>query len=230
MGIFSFFKKGKQNEQPKQLVKQEPKQQETINIPAVIDGQKCVYQYTKVDIQLVENINLDSVFAQRVQFDASSGPVALIVNGKYIGSVRNGKIADMVSDWLRRGEPVFAVISSVNDEQYSAAFDLYLYRDQLKYLLRRFPDAKKYKLKGNRRGEMQDNISYCERGEECTVEFDYDKGEYLVSAGFEIGYLPAAAARIAEGQGEQNFTVYVAEVSSDDEGIDEVFVYIFPKR
>lgn len=232
MGIFSFFKKDKQQEQPKQQpIKQEQKQQETVKVPAVIDGQKCAYQYTKIDIVLADGINLDSIFAQRIQFDASRGPVALIVGNQYVGTVGNRKLAEMVSDWLRRGEPVFAVVSSIDDELYTAAFDLYLYRDELKYLLRRFPDAKPYKLTGNRRGEFQDNIGYCERGEECSIEYDIDKEKYLVSTGAsDIGYLPSSAAKIAEEQGEGNLSVYVASVSSDDEGTDEVSVYIFPKR
>ena len=232
MGIFSLFKKDKQKEQPKQQpIRQEQKQQETVKVPAVIDGQKIAYQYTKVDIILSDGANLDSIFAQRIQFDASRGPVALIVGNQYVGTVGNRRIAEMISDWLRRGEPVFAVVSSIDGERYTAAFDLYLYRDGLKYLLHRFPDAKPYKLTGNRRGELQENISYCSVGDECTLEYDIDKEKYLVSAGAsDIGYLPTAAAKIAEEQGEDNLVTYVADTLSDDEGIDEVTVYLFPKR
>lgn len=231
MGIFSFFKKDKQQGQPKQqTIRQEQKQPEAISVPGMIDGQKCAYQYTKVPVALASGINLESVFAQRIQFDLSRGNVALIVNNQFIGTIGNAKLSEMVSDWLRRGEPVFAVLTSYDDEKYTAAFDLYLYRDELKYLLRRYPDAKRYKLAGNRRGDMQDHICHCERGEECEIEYDYDKEKYLVSAGFEIGYLPAAAAKVVEEQGESNVAVYVAEVGSDDEGIDEVAVYLFPKR
>ncbi len=230
MGIFSFLKKSKeQPEQQRPAVQREQKQQETINVPAEIDGQKCAYQYTKVDIVLAGGVNLDSIFGQRIQFDLSRGPVALIVNGQYIGTMKAGKLADMVEDWTKRREPVFAVVSRVDDERNTAAFDLYLYRDELKYLLRRYPDAKKYKLTGNRRGELQDNICYCSRGDKCSIEYDIDKEKYLVSAGSsEIGYLPAAAAKIAEEKGESNVSCYVADVTSDDEGVEEVAVYVFP--
>jgi hypothetical protein len=136
----------------------------------------------------------------------------------------------MVYDWNRRGEPVFAVITHIDDERNEAALDLFFYRDELKYLLRRFPDAKAYRLTGNRRGEMQDNISQCERGEECSVEYDFDKEKYVVSSTLEIGYLPAAAAKIVEAQGEENVSVYIAGINSDDEGIDFADVYIFPKK
>ena len=232
MGIFSFLKKNRQQEQPnREPVKQEQKQQETVKIPAMIDGQKIAYQYSKVDVVLADGVNLDGIFAQRVQFDVSRSPVALAVNGQYFGTIGNGKLSDMVSDWFRRGEPVFAVVSQIDDERYSATIDLYLYRDELKYLLRRYPEVKAYKLTGNRRGELQDNISYCERGDECALDYNFDKEKYLVSAGAsDIGYLSAAAAKTVEECGEDNVSVYVAAVSSDDEGTDEVSVYIFPKR
>lgn len=131
MGIFSFMK-GKKQEQVQQPIKQEPPQWETVNVPASIDGQKCAYQYTKVDIVLTEGINFDSIFAKRVQFDNSRGPVALFVGGQYIGTIKNSKIEDMVSDWLRRGQPIFAVVTRVDDDEYTAAFDLYLYRNEQK--------------------------------------------------------------------------------------------------
>lgn len=131
MGIFS-FKKGKKQEQVQQPVRQEPPQWETVQVPASIDGQKCAYQYTKVDIVLADNVNFDSIFAQRIQFDNSRGPIALFVGGQYIGTIKNKKIEDMVSDWLRRNQPIFAVISRVDDDEYTAAFDLYLYRNEQK--------------------------------------------------------------------------------------------------
>lgn len=225
MGIFSFLKKDKKQNKQQTVVRQEQKQQETIRVPAEINGQKCAFQYSKVYITLAVGVNLDSIFGQRVALGFDS----VEFNGQYIGRISNVKLSDMVNDWLRRGEPVFAVVSHIDEDNYFAAIDLYLYRDELKYLLRRFPEAKPYKLTGNRRGELQDNIGFCERGEECSIEYDIDKEKYLVSAGSDIGYLPAAAAKIAEEQGESNLSVYIASVSSDDEGIDEVSVYIFPK-
>lgn len=129
MGIFSFLK-GKQQEQVQEPVRQEPPQWETVNVPASIDGHKVAYQYTKVDIVLAEGVDFDSILAQRIRFDNSRGPVALFVGGQYIGTVKNSKIEDMISDWLRRKQPIFAVVSRVDDDKYTAAFDLYLYRNE----------------------------------------------------------------------------------------------------
>ena len=131
MGVFSFLK-GRKQEQVQQPVRQEPPQWETVQVPSTIDGQKVAYQYTKVDIVLAEGVDFDSIFAQRIQFDNSRGPVALLVGGRYIGAVKNSKIEDMISDWLRREQPIFAVVSRVDDDEYTAAFDLYLYRNERK--------------------------------------------------------------------------------------------------
>lgn len=37
-------------------------------------------------------------------------------------------------------------------------------------------------------------------------------------------------AKIVEAQGEENVSVYIAGINSDDEGIDFADVYIFPKK
>ena len=258
MGIFSFFKKGKMSplqeaisKAPKQEapvgrpashqapisqppVKQEPvkpapKQPEVVDVPYVIDGKSCAYQYEKVDIALFDGVDIEKTLGQRIQFDSACSPIELLVGDQRLGTIKNSKLADMVSDWFKRSDPVFAVVARTDDERHAVAIDLFLYRDQLKYMLKRHPDAKRYKLTGNRREEMQDNISCCKGGEECSIEYDFEKEKYLVISGFEIGYLPASAAKIVEEHGESNITAYIAEVSENDAGIYEVFVHVFPK-
>lgn len=229
MGIFSFLKK-KETTKLKRSAEPAPKKHETVNVPGRIGNANCKYKYDTVEITLMHGVDLDSIFAQRATFDSSYSPVAVLVNGQVIGSLNNGKLSEMVYDWNRRGEPVFAVVTHVDDERNEAALDLFFYRDELKYLLRRFPDSKAYRLTNNGRGEMQDNISQCECGEECSVEYDVDKEKYVVSAVLEIGCLPTAAAKIVEAQGEENVSIYIAKIGSDDEGIDFADVYIFPKK
>lgn len=55
--------------------------------------------------------------------------------------------------------------------------------------------SKKYEslhiiLTGNKKIEMQDNISFCEINDEVEIEYNYDNGKLLVSSGYDIGYLP----------------------------------------
>lgn len=229
MGIFSFLKK---KEAAKHNISSEPvlNKRETVSVPGKIGNASCKYQYGDVGITLVNGVDLDGIIAQRAMFDCSYSPVAVLVNGKIVGSLNNATLSEMVYDWNRRSEPVYSVITHIDDEKNEAALDLFFYRDELKYLLRRYPDAKKYRLTGNKHGEMQDNVSNCESGEECSVEYDFDKEKYIISSVFEIGYLPAAAAKIVEANGEENVSIYIARIDSDDEGIDFADVYIFPKK
>ena len=133
----------------------------------------------------------------------------------------------MLSDWLGRGDPVWAVLSSADEESRTAAFDLYFYRDEFNYLLNRHPDAKQYKLTGNRSGELQENASMCSAGSECSVSYDYEKEKYEVSDGWPIGYLPASAARIVEESTDDSARVFISDVETDEEGKTVVFVYVF---
>lgn len=226
MGLLSFFKKGKQNDQETEQKRQaQQEQQETVVIPAKIDGCEIAYQYEKVDVALSSGVDLNRIFGQRVTL----GQNCIQYNGQTIGRIANDKLSDMVNDWLKRGDPVYAVVSRINEGDYFAAIDLYFYRNELQYLLRRYPDAKRYKLTGNRRGELQDNISYCSSGDKCSIYYDIEKEKYLVSDGaFDIGYLPAAASKIVEDQGESKFLCYIASIASDDDGVDEVLIYAFP--
>ena len=135
----------------------------------------------------------------------------------------------MVSDWLERGDPVYAIMTRFDESSGFALFDLYFYRNEMEYLLRRNPEAKRYKLVGNRSGELQDNASACSPGCECSVEYDYDKEKYAVSYAYlTIGFLPASAARIIEESDDNaSIRVFIADVETDDDDKYSIFVYLF---
>ena len=98
------------------------------------------------------------------------------------------------------------------------------------YLLHKYPDAKTYKLVGNRGEVMQDSILHRSRGDKCEIIYIESKGKYLVSSFYELGYLPAAAAKLCEEQGEDSFNAYVAETGYDDDGIAMIKIYLLPKE
>jgi len=137
-----FFLKKKEAAKPQRSAEPALKKRETVNVPGRIGNANCKYKYDGVGISLMHGVNLDSIFAQRATFDSSYSPVAVLVNGQAIGSLNNDKLSEMVYDWNRRGEPIFAIITHVDDERNEAVLDLFFYRDELKYLLRRFPDDK----------------------------------------------------------------------------------------
>lgn len=133
----------------------------------------------------------------------------------------------MVKDWISRKDPVLACITSADDEKREYAVDIVFYRDQFKYLLERNPNARKYRLTGNKSEEMQDRVSNLKKGKPLTIEYDIEKDKYAVLDGWEIGYLPASAARIVEERGAEDVTAYVAGTEIDDNWKTVVYIYLF---
>ena len=99
-----------------------------IEVPEEINGAECAYQYEKVYFDLLPDINPNAYLGRKVRFDDINGDIFVKVGSKRIGTMRSNRLADMVSDWLERGDPIFAAVTYTNDDPLECAFDLYLYR------------------------------------------------------------------------------------------------------
>ncbi len=99
-----------------------------IEVPDEIDGAECAYQYEKVYFDLLPDIDPNAYLGRKVRFDDVNGDIFVKVGSKRIGTMRSNRLADMVSDWLERGDPIFAAVTYTNDDPLECAFDLYLYR------------------------------------------------------------------------------------------------------
>ena len=99
-----------------------------IEVPEEIDGAECAYQYEKIYFDLLPDINPNAYLGRKVRFDDINGDIFVKVGSKRIGTMRSNRLADMVSDWLDRDDPIFAVVTYTNDDPLECAFDLYLYR------------------------------------------------------------------------------------------------------
>ncbi len=74
-----------------------------------------------------------------------------------------------------------------------------------------------FKLIKNGNEEMQDNISYCNEGDDVLLEYDYEKDLYLcTSDGVEIGYLPDSAIDKVAGIG--GFGMKINKIKQSDSG------------
>ena len=74
---------------------------------------------------------------------------------------------------------------------------------------------------------MQDRLSDLKEGKPLTIEYDSEKDKYSVCDGWEIGYLPASAAKIVEERGADDVTAYVAGTEIDDNWKTVVYIYLF---
>lgn len=203
------------------------KEGRTITFPAEVDGVPAAYHYGKVRFSSSVDFSLEPFVGDQLYFQFSDGVAYVVHGGDIIGALDQSRICEMVDDWIHRNEPILAYFSSAYDEKREYNLAVAFYRDKFKYLIRKHPDAKKYKLIGNRSEEMQGNIGDLKEGQPLTVEYDYDKEKYAVLDGWEIGYLPASAARIVNEYGPDDVKVFVAGTEIDEELKTVVYVYVF---
>lgn len=197
----------------------------TIEAPGKIGDAYCVYQYYDVPIvSQASNLSAGTL----LHFSTSGNQVSILAYSSTVGFMKPGRLCHMVQDWLSRGDPVWAAVTSTDDSTGVSSFVLFFYRNEMKYMLERDPDAKQYRLTGNLSGELQENVLYCEVGQECTLEADDDKGKYGVCADVPIGFLPAAAVKAMEEFGPESARVFISRTETDEEGRTIVYIYLFP--
>lgn len=202
-----------------------------ISIPERIDGKSLAYQYH--DVEIIPHPNgADRVNpAEKLSFYISDNGVSIYQGNRPIGEMRKNKLADMVADWQKRGDPFVAYISEYAGDSSSAKISIFFYRDMFAAFMRAHPDAKQYRLTG----KIDDFADGYQTGDLCEVQEDADRpGKYeVLYIGSRIGYLPAAAIKYAEESGydPEELTAYIADVEYDDEKErDIISVYIAGKR
>ena len=83
------------------------------------------------------------------------------------------------------------------------------------------------KLVKNGNEEIQSNISYCNVGDDCTVEFDYNKCLYMcVADGVEVGYFPEGVIEEMAGRGQ--FAIKVNDITTNNNDKYVIKVGIHP--
>lgn len=142
-----------------------------------------------------------------------------------------GKLQDMANDYLSCGGDVMAIVTDMNpdEKKISAHIGYFKQKDQdeFKSYIRKNKNAKTYRLTGNTSEEKQFNLACSKIGEKCEIEYDFDKDKYIVINGDEIGYLPATGTKIINEHGEDNCSVFIADIGENDSGKSYACVYIF---
>lgn len=208
-------------------LRREKQENTNLTFPAEVNGIPAAYHYKKVLFTASVDGPLEPMLGSPVSFQFSDGVAYVVLNGAVIGALNPCRICEMVDSWIRRDEPFLSYFTCADDEKREYGVDIAFYWDKFKYLIRKHPDAKKYKLTGNRSEEMQGNIGDLKTGQRLTLEYDYDKEKYAVLDGWEIGYLPASAAKIVDEYGPDDVDVFVAGTEIDDDFKTIVYVYVF---
>lgn len=195
--------------------------------PEKINGLSCAYQYEKVYFIPEDHMAIDPLLGHTVTAKKENDEIGIYFRDTLIGKMKPGRLQRMVSDWLDRQDPMWLMVTSVDDEKREAAFDLYLYRDEMAYFLQRDPEAKKYKLIGTGSEEMQSRIEFLNVGQKCEISYDGDRDKYAVLNGWEIGYLPPSAGKIIAQTDEDSIKAFVADIQVNDQFKKIVYVYLF---
>lgn len=208
-------------------------------LPESIRGHVIAYRYSDVGIYVPKDSTFDvdgfipgallTLFHDK-ENDHDQNAIGLRLNKRLVGYLYRGKLQDMANDWISKDLPMRAVLTKTDRENSRADVTLAFYdlSDNKKYL-RRYPDAKEYRLTNNANAEMQDNLLLCAKGEECDIRYDVDRERYLVCAGLDIGYLPASAEKLVDQYGEDGCRVFIADLFTNENGKTVATVYVFPK-
>lgn len=216
----------------KEEPKVEPKPDETpekqvveFHLPDTIDGATVAYQYEEVVFALDCAEDPDLYMAKELHFEKTSDKIHVKHEAVQIGSLKPGKITDMIRDWLERGDPIRAFLTGYNTDESTGYFIIVFYRDALNHAKRRGAAVKEYKLTGNKSAAAQEECCYASVNDRCTIEYDYDKEKYAVhDETYSLyGYLPAAGAKFYE-EHDSNCLAVVSNVELDDE--DRTVIYI----
>lgn len=154
------------------------------------------------------------------------GQIEIVASDMPIGYVDKPGLAKMLSDFIRREEPYFAVLRYPGDKMVLA-----FYRDRRKGQEQREQTVST--LTRYKSSEAQDNISFLSEGDELQLESDYDNnGNEFVAVESDAGIIGRLPKKIAERVSyDQPYGVFFEkyeEVETDDfETIYKPYVRIY---
>lgn len=191
------------------------------------------YRYDDVPIDVPSSFFAAPWFSPRVsspwlslRHDVSDA-LFFYAEGHPLAPVPDSKLGRMASDWQRREEPFYFPITGIDQEKSQVMISMLFYREDPHRIPVDEPGAESYRLIGNARNEaMQEQITLCEEGDACALEYDADKDKYLVTCGQPIGYLPKAARRLVDEYGADALAVTIDSTGTDADGREYVFVSV----
>lgn len=196
-----------------------------IVVPAMKDGKKMKYHYDHVRVFTPKDFSIDYdkvvpgdevSFVQEPTNPYDSKAVLIMHPGSKLGYLNKGKLYDMANDYLKAGLPVYGHIDSMDDEENKLTVFMAFYGTTFTP-----QKTKPYKLTGSKGKAAQEAIDLLSEGDEVFVEYDFEKGKYIVRdyTGEVIGSLPKSAEDHADDK-----SCLVASIEEDDNGKNDVFV------
>lgn len=200
------------------------------------------YEYYNQNIAMVDFVNPD--FSQIKNFDEiqfvpepdnkyDSNALKILCNGIHVGYVYKGKTQDMIHDWLKRGDSIYALISYIDVERKEIQYTIAFYKNPF-LLAQNHPSIKTKLIKTTKKIDdfwtREDSCYSLERGDQLDLDFDAETDTYLVtdSTGNEVGEISKKISdEILGYEDEYEINCLVDEVGTNDDGkcIVKVLVY-----
>lgn len=206
-----------------------PEPASVISFPSTYKEKNRAYFYEDVKIVPVSNGAGFVKPGEPLTFSCSDESVKIFQGSSCIGEMVENRLAGMVRDWQKAGDPVLAYVTEYSADSSSATIGLAFYQDLIARFLKKNPGAKTYKLAGK-----PDDLAFgYEVGSRCSVECDSDDPDsvkyYVMFEGSPLGRLPSSAVRYAEQQGydPEDLEVLIASVDYDlEKDRDVISVYL----
>lgn len=197
----------------------------TINVPDRYQGKQMIYHYFDVDIDPVPD-GIDHVsVGQPLKLVIVGDDVEIYQDSFCVGHMRKNRIAGMVKDWQKKGDPYLAFVAKYAADSSSAQIGIAFYTDMLANYLSRHPNARLYKLLGK-----PEDFAICLPGTVLSIDSDVESDKYYaIEAGSRVGRLPAAAVRYAKEhdiEPEELDIIVVSNEYDPDKDRDVITVYI----
>lgn len=206
-------------------------------IPEFVSGKPLVYRYNKLSFipsdsakAEIEKMSPDNDL--ELNASVSENGIALYHNDILIGYTEERK--EMISDWLRRGDPLKIWLENLGDN--GNYFNIAFYRDEQKRLA--FRENSVVKLTRYANSDAQDNMIGILVGVKLDFDDDYDDYDFdyynddipegtvfITYCGDAIGTLPKRVAEKYLNEGAAG--VFLDHMDYDDKGNDVPYVKIY---
>lgn len=164
-------------------------------------GDATRQRYYAYDLTLADGIDVYELLDGKerdVTCAVAEGKIIFEYNGSYIGYVENSSAADMLADWVRRGDPYMPVLREPKEGRPRVSITFY--KDRRKGAEGR--DQEVFVLASCKSAAKQERIDYVSLAEELKIcEADDGKSYEVLFDGEPIGKLPGKIAKRYDTEG-----------------------------
>ena len=106
-----------------------PKKAPEKKFPPQVGGKVLAYHYDDIMFQPAMGAENNLQRKEPLQLSEHSGTVYLLQQNQLIGNLYENQVADMVRDWIKRGDLVLAYVTALPTSHSAAKVSVYFYRN-----------------------------------------------------------------------------------------------------